>query len=63
MMQNLKFKPKAGYVYVVTNGCLKLVKAKGIFRGKMVKPVKIQGSNVYPYNFDEFLEILGLDPL
>jgi hypothetical protein len=41
MMQNLKFKPKAGYVYVVTNECLKLVKAKGIFRGKMVKAVKI----------------------
>ena len=35
MMQNLKFKPKAGYVYVVTSECLKLVKAKGIFRGKM----------------------------
>ena len=41
MMQNAKFKPKAGYVYVVTNECLKLVKAKGIFRGKMVKAVKI----------------------
>ena len=63
MKTNLKFKPKAGYVYVVTNECLKFVKAKGVFRGKMVKPVKIQGSNVYPYNFDEFLEILGLDPL
>ena len=41
MKTNLKFKPKAGYVYVVTNECLKLVKAKGIFRGKMVKAVKI----------------------
>ena len=37
----LKFKPKAGYVYVVTNECLKLVKAKGGFKGKMVKAVKI----------------------
>lgn len=27
------------------------------------KSVKIHGCNVYPYNFDEFLEILGLDPL
>ena len=35
MMQNLKFKPKAGYVYIVTNECLKLVKAKGIFRQAM----------------------------
>ena len=41
MKTNLKFKPKAGYVYVVTNECLKPVKAKGIFRGKMVKAVKI----------------------
>ena len=41
MMHNTKFKPKAGYVYIVTNECLKLVKAKGIFRGKMVKAVKI----------------------
>ena len=41
MKTNLKFKPKAGYVYVVTNECLKLAKAKGIFRGKMVKAVKI----------------------
>ena len=41
MNQEPKFKPKAGYVYVVTNECLKLVKAKGIFRGKMVKAVKI----------------------
>ena len=41
MKTNLKFKPKAGYVYVVTNECLKLVKAKGVFRGKMVKAVKI----------------------
>ena len=41
MKQNFKFKPKAGYVYVVTNECLKLVKAKGIFKGKMVKAVKI----------------------
>ena len=40
-MHNAKFKPKAGYVYVVTNECLKPVKAKGIFRGKMVKAVKI----------------------
>lgn len=37
MMQNVTFKPKAGYVYVVMNECLKLVKAKGIFRGKMVE--------------------------
>ena len=51
MMQNLKFKPKAGYVYVVTNECLKLVKAKGIFRGKMVKVVKIGKSHE-----DEFHE-------
>lgn len=41
MMHNARFKPKAGYVYVVTNECLKLVKAKGVFRGKMVKAVKI----------------------
>ena len=41
MKQNTEFKPKAGYVYVVTNECLKLVKAKSIFRGKMVKAVKI----------------------
>ena len=41
MMQNSEFKPKAGYVYVVTNDCLKLVKAKGIFKGKLVKAVKI----------------------
>ena len=41
LKQNAKFKPKAGYVYVVTNECLKPVKAKGIFRGKMVKAVKI----------------------
>ena len=41
MKQNAKFKPKAGYVYVVTNECLKPVKAKGVFRGKMVKAVKI----------------------
>ena len=41
MKQKTKFKPKAGYVYVVTNECLKLVKAKGIFKGKMVKAVKI----------------------
>jgi hypothetical protein len=41
MTQNTKFKPKAGYVYVVTNECLKLVKAKGVFRGRMVKAVKI----------------------
>lgn len=47
----LKFKPKAGYVYVVTNECLKLVKAKGIFRGKMVKAVKIGKSHE-----DEFHE-------
>ena len=40
-MRNTKFKPKAGYVYVVTNECLKLVKAKGVFRGKVVKAVKI----------------------
>ena len=41
MTHNAEFKPKAGYVYVVTNECLKPVKAKGIFRGKMVKAVKI----------------------
>ena len=51
MKTNLKFKPKAGYVYVVTNECLKLVKAKGIFRGKMVKAVKIGKSHE-----DEFHE-------
>ena len=41
MTHNSEFKPKAGYVYVVTNECLKPVKAKGIFRGRMVKAVKI----------------------
>ncbi len=41
MNQKPTFKPKAGYVYVVTNECLKLVKAKGIFSGKMIKAVKI----------------------
>ena len=41
MMHNTKFKPKAGYVYVVTNECLKLVEAKGVFKGRMVKAVKI----------------------
>ena len=41
MTRNTKFKPKAGYVYVVTNECLKPVKAKGVFRGRMVKAVKI----------------------
>ena len=41
MTYNTEFKPKAGYVYVVTNECLKPVKAKGVFRGKMVKAVKI----------------------
>ena len=41
MKPNLKFKPKAGYVYVVTNECLKPVKAKGVFRGKKIKAVKI----------------------
>lgn len=41
MTHNTRFNPKSGYVYVVTNECLKLVKAKGIFRGKMVKAVKI----------------------
>ena len=30
MKQNTSFKPKAGYVYVVTNECLRLVKAKGV---------------------------------
>ena len=37
MNQEPKFKPKVGYVYVVANECLKLVKVKGVFRGKMVK--------------------------
>ena len=41
MKQNTKSKPKAGYVYVVTNECLRPVRVKGIFRGKMVKAVKI----------------------
>lgn len=41
MTHNAKFKPKAGYVYVVTNECLKLVEAKGAFKGRMVKAVKI----------------------
>ncbi len=40
MAQRKPFTPKAGYVYVVTNECLKLVKAKGIFEGE-VKAVKI----------------------
>ena len=40
MTQNAKFKPKPGWVYVVTNECLKLVKAKGKFKG-LVKAVKI----------------------
>ncbi|MGN1359593.1 MAG: hypothetical protein ACI4X9_03980 [Kiritimatiellia bacterium] len=37
MAQKTEFKPKAGYVYE----CLKPVRAKGLFRGKMVKAVKI----------------------
>ena len=37
MKHNAEFKPKAGYVYVVTNEYLKLVKAKGIFRDKMIE--------------------------
>ena len=41
MMHNTKFKPKSGYVYVVTNECLRLVEAKGVFKGRMVKAVKI----------------------
>ena len=41
MIASSEFKPKTGYVYVVTNECLKLVKAKGVFRGKKVKAVKI----------------------
>jgi hypothetical protein len=40
MTQNTKFKPKPGWVYVVTNECLKLVNAKGKFKGKC-KAVKI----------------------
>lgn len=40
MAQRKPFTPKAGYVYVVTNECLKLVKAKGNFEGE-VKAVKI----------------------
>ena len=40
MAQRKPFTPKAGYVYVVTNECLKLVKAKGVFEGE-VKAVKI----------------------
>ena len=39
--QTIEFKPKTGYVYVVTNECLKPVRAKGAFKGKMVKAVKI----------------------
>lgn len=39
--QKFKFKPKPGWVYVVTNECLRLVEAKGVFKGKMVKAVKI----------------------
>lgn len=35
MTQNIKFKPKVGYVYAVTNTCLKLVNAKGIFNDKL----------------------------
>lgn len=43
MVNNTEFKPKAGYVYVVTNECLKLVEALGKYKGKgmMVKAVKI----------------------
>ena len=41
MIPSSEFKPKSGYVYVVTNECLKLVNAKGIFRGRKVKAVKI----------------------
>lgn len=37
MAQKTEFKPKAGYVYE----CMKPVRAKGLFRGKMVKAVKI----------------------
>ena len=40
-MQNLEFRPKAGYVYVVTNECLKPVEAMGVFKGRLVKAVKI----------------------
>ena len=27
------------------------------------RPVKIYGSNAYPYNFNKFLELLGIDPM
>ena len=36
--QKAEFKPEAGYVYVVTNECLKLVKAKGSSRVKWSRP-------------------------
>ena len=45
MMQNTKFKPKPGWVYVVTNECLKLVNAKGKFKGKC-KAVKIGNARI-----------------
>ena len=32
MTHNAEFKPKSGYVYVVTNECLNLVRAKGVFK-------------------------------
>jgi len=41
MTSTSEFKPKSGYVYVVTNECLKQVNAKGVFRGKKVRAVKI----------------------
>ena len=41
MNPKTNFKPKPGWVYVVTNECLRLVEAKGVFKGKMVKAVKI----------------------
>ena len=27
-----------------------------------LKPVKIHGSNAYPYNFDRLLDLLNIDP-
>ena len=27
------------------------------------KPMKICGSNSYPYNFNKFLELLGIEPM
>lgn len=38
MKHNAIFKPKAGYVYVVTNECLKLVKRKASLGARWLRP-------------------------